>query len=79
VSRAGGIEARRRLVEQQDTRLVNQRPRDRHALLEALGKLAGDFARAIEQLDQPERFIDARRGIHHALQSRIRQQVDADG
>ena len=56
------IERARGFVGQNDLRIVDQAPRNRHALLLAAGKLVGMMAGAILQSDDPQR-------VHGALMS----------
>ena len=50
----GGIEIARRLVAEQNLRIVDQRARDRRALLLAAGELAGIHAALVREPDQVE-------------------------
>src|SRR5208337_3220703 len=53
------VEIGQRLVEQDDGRLVNQRPRERHALLLAAGQLVRIALGEMLKADPVERTLDA--------------------
>ena len=56
------VEVAGRLVGQQDRRVVDQRARDRHALLLAAGELARVVVLAVRQAERGER-LGARRSL----------------
>ena len=62
VAGALGIETRRRLVEQHDGRVVQQRARQRHALLQALRELRRGLRGAVADVEELERRVHGRSG-----------------
>ena len=75
VARAFRIESRGRFVEQDDAGLVEQRARERHALLEPLRQLCGRVARAVANVEEIEGGVDRPTGIGQAVQPRVDHQV----
>ena len=59
VAHAGGVEAGRRLVEQQELRVAQQRGRDAEPLLHAVRVAADAILAAVGELDQLEHLLDA--------------------
>ena len=73
--RAVGVKARRRLVEEHDGRIVQQRPRQRDALAQSLGELGGRVLRAIQHSEARERRVHDRIGRVQAVQPRVHREV----
>ncbi len=61
VAHPGGVEPGRRLVQQQELRVAQQRRRDAEPLPHAVRVAANPVLRAIAQLDRLEHLVDARR------------------
>ena len=60
VAHPGGVEARRRLIQQQQARLAEQRRGDAQALAHPVGVAADLVLGAIAKLDDLERLVDPR-------------------
>ena len=72
------VEPGRRLVEQHDLRLVQQRARQRDPLLQSLRELRGAIVLPIGDIEEIERFIDGARRVRDAMQPRIDEKVRSD-
>ena len=53
------IQARRRLIEEQHRRVVEQRPRERDPLTQALRQRPARIVRAVGEVDRPQCSVDA--------------------
>ena len=75
LTRALGIEAGCRLVEQDDVRVVQQRTRERHALLQPLRQLGGGVARAVADVKRVQRFVDRPLRGRQPMEPRVHEQI----
>ena len=75
LARALRIESGGRLVEQDDVRLVQQRARQRDALLQALREMGGGVAGAVAHVERVERCVHRPLRIGQPVQPRVDEQV----
>src|SRR5258705_5877668 len=73
------IDARRRLVEQQQPGLVEHASREREALLPTAGKLAGELILTVLKPEPCERSIDLLLALRHLVDAGDEFQIFADG
>ena len=63
------IETRRRLVEEHDRRVAQQRSGQSHPLTEPLGETAAEISRTIAEVDGVKGVFDARPGLMQTVET----------
>ena len=72
---AFGVQSRRRLVQQHDDRIVQERPRQRNPLAETLGQLSRVVAGAVAQAEPFQRGVHGAAGLGEPVQPGVGHQV----